>query len=115
MGEIAHKLRALSTFQVLSSIPSNHMMAHNHLYWVLMPSFGHRQNAVYIINKEKKKKKPGVLVHAFNVSRGKKRSSGNYRTHCETSLPSIPAVLPVNFFFQVCSNRHIIRNLPQSF
>jgi hypothetical protein len=25
---------------VLSSIPSNHMVAHNHLYWNLMPSSG---------------------------------------------------------------------------
>ena len=31
-GEMAQQLRALATFlEVLSSIPSNHMMAHNHL------------------------------------------------------------------------------------
>jgi hypothetical protein len=26
--------------EVLSSIPSNHMVAHNHLQWDPMPSFG---------------------------------------------------------------------------
>jgi hypothetical protein len=31
-GEIAHRLRALTVLpEVLSSIPSNHMVAHNHL------------------------------------------------------------------------------------
>jgi hypothetical protein len=32
-GEMAQQLRALTVLpKVLSSIPSNHMMAHNHLY-----------------------------------------------------------------------------------
>jgi hypothetical protein len=31
-GEMAHRLRALTALpEVLSSIPSNHMVAHNHL------------------------------------------------------------------------------------
>jgi len=39
--ETAQWLRALSTLpEVLSSIPSNHMVTHNHLLWDLMPSSG---------------------------------------------------------------------------
>jgi hypothetical protein len=37
-GEMAQWLTALP--EILSSIPSNHMMAHNHLSWDLMPSSG---------------------------------------------------------------------------
>jgi hypothetical protein len=37
--EVAQRLRALTALpDVLSSIPSNHMVAHNHMYWDLMPS-----------------------------------------------------------------------------
>ena len=40
-GEMAQRLRALAALpEVLSSIPSNHMVAHNHLYWDLVPSSG---------------------------------------------------------------------------
>jgi hypothetical protein len=40
-GEMAQWLRALTALpEVLSSIPSNHMVAHNHLEWDPMPSFG---------------------------------------------------------------------------
>ena len=40
-GEMAQWLRAPAALpEVLSSIPSNHMVAHNHLYWDLMPSTG---------------------------------------------------------------------------
>ena len=40
-GEMAQWLRALTALpEVLSSIPSNHMVAHNHLQWALMPSSG---------------------------------------------------------------------------
>jgi len=43
-GEIAGEsqwLRALTALpKVLSSIPSNHMVTHNHLSWALMPSSG---------------------------------------------------------------------------
>jgi hypothetical protein len=40
-GEMAQQLRALAAFpEVLSSIPSNHVVAHNHLKWDLMPSSG---------------------------------------------------------------------------
>jgi hypothetical protein len=37
--EMAQQFRALTALpEVLSSIPSNHMVAHNHLQWDLMPS-----------------------------------------------------------------------------
>jgi hypothetical protein len=37
-GEMAQRLGALTALpEVLSSIPSNHMVAHNHLSWDLMP------------------------------------------------------------------------------
>jgi hypothetical protein len=38
MAQWLRLLTALS--EVLSSIPSNHMMAYNHLNWDLMPSSG---------------------------------------------------------------------------
>jgi hypothetical protein len=39
--EIAQQVKALTALpEVLSSIPRNHMMAHNHLYWDLMLSSG---------------------------------------------------------------------------
>jgi hypothetical protein len=38
---MAQRLRAVSALlEVLSSIPSNHMIAHNHLKWDLMLSSG---------------------------------------------------------------------------
>jgi hypothetical protein len=37
-GEMAQQSRALSALpEILNSIPSNHMVAHNHLFWNLMP------------------------------------------------------------------------------
>jgi hypothetical protein len=40
-GEMAQRLRALAALpEVLSSIASNHMVAHNHLYCDLVPSSG---------------------------------------------------------------------------
>jgi hypothetical protein len=41
-GEMAQWLKALTALseEVLSSIPSNHMVAHSHLQWGLMPSSG---------------------------------------------------------------------------
>jgi hypothetical protein len=40
-GEMAQRLRALTALQeVLSSTPSNHMMAHNPMQWGLVPSSG---------------------------------------------------------------------------
>jgi hypothetical protein len=40
-GEMAQWLRALTLLpEVLSSIPSNYMVTHNHLYWNPMPSSG---------------------------------------------------------------------------
>jgi hypothetical protein len=41
VGEVVQWLRALAALpEVLSSIPSNHMVAHNHLQRDLMPSSG---------------------------------------------------------------------------
>jgi hypothetical protein len=38
---MAQQIRALTVpLKVLSSIPSNHMVAHNHLYWDQIPSSG---------------------------------------------------------------------------
>jgi hypothetical protein len=38
---MAQQLRALTALpEVLSSIPSNHMVAQNHLQWCLIPSSG---------------------------------------------------------------------------
>jgi hypothetical protein len=38
---MAQQLGTLTVLpEVLSSIPSNHMVAHNHLQWALMPSSG---------------------------------------------------------------------------
>ena len=40
-GEMAQWLSALTVLpEVLSSIPSNHVVAHNHLQWDSMPSSG---------------------------------------------------------------------------
>jgi hypothetical protein len=40
-GEIAQQLRALTALpEVLSSNPSNHIVAHNHLLWDMIPSSG---------------------------------------------------------------------------
>jgi hypothetical protein len=49
-GEMAQWLRALTALQkVLSSIPSNHMVAHNHLYWDLMPSSGVSEDSYSVV------------------------------------------------------------------
>jgi hypothetical protein len=47
---MAQPLKALTTLpEVLSSIPSNHMVAHNHLYWDLMPSSGVSEDSYSIL------------------------------------------------------------------
>jgi len=35
--------------EVLSSIPSNHMVAHSHLYWDLMPSSGVSEDSYSVL------------------------------------------------------------------
>jgi hypothetical protein len=56
--EIAQMLRALP--EVLSSIPSKHMVIHKHLYWDLMPSSSVSEDShsvlIHKINKSFKKK-----------------------------------------------------------
>jgi hypothetical protein len=57
---MAHQLRALTALpEVLSSIPSNHMVAHNHLFWDPMPSSGVSEDSthIYKINKSLKKRR----------------------------------------------------------
>jgi hypothetical protein len=63
-GDMAQRLRALTALpEVLSSIPSNHMVAHNHLQWDLMPYSGVSDNSDSVLtymkemNKSFKKKK----------------------------------------------------------
>jgi hypothetical protein len=47
---MAQRLRALTDLpEVLSSIPSNHMVAHNHLYWDLMPSSGVSEDSYSVL------------------------------------------------------------------
>jgi hypothetical protein len=53
-GEIAQRLRALTDLpKVLSSIPSNHMVAHNHLYGNLMPSSGVSEDSYSVLTYKK--------------------------------------------------------------
>ena len=52
---MAQWLKALTALlEVLSSVPSNHMVAHNHLEWDLMPSSGVSEDSIHIhkINKK---------------------------------------------------------------
>jgi hypothetical protein len=47
---MAQQLRALTALpEVLSSIPSNHMVAHNHLYWNSMPSSGVSEDSYSVL------------------------------------------------------------------
>jgi hypothetical protein len=47
---MAQGLRALTALpEVLSSIPSNHMVAHNHLEWDLMPSSGVTEDSYSVL------------------------------------------------------------------
>jgi hypothetical protein len=53
---MAQRLRALTAFpEVLSSVPSNHVVAHNHL-WGLMPSSGVSEDSYHLKKKKKKLK-----------------------------------------------------------
>jgi hypothetical protein len=47
---MAQHLRALAALpEVLSSIPSNHVVAHNHLYWDLVPSSGASEDSYNVL------------------------------------------------------------------
>jgi hypothetical protein len=53
-GKMASRLRMLTALpEALSSIPSNHLVVHNHLQWDLMPSSGVSEDSysvlIYII------------------------------------------------------------------
>jgi hypothetical protein len=59
---MVQQLRALTVLlEVLSSIPSNRMVAYNHLQWDLMPFSGMHEDSnsvlTYILKKKKKKAK----------------------------------------------------------
>jgi len=80
---MAQRLRALTALpEVLSSIPNNHMVAHNHLYWDLMPSSGVSEDSnsvlTYIkISKSLKRKK---MTYGLNTQ--------GHTTHAHTCIPS---------------------------
>jgi hypothetical protein len=53
-GEMAQCLRALTALpEVLSSNPSNHMVAHNHPSWGLMPSSGVSEDSYSVLTYNK--------------------------------------------------------------
>jgi hypothetical protein len=53
-GEMAQQLRALTDLpKVLSSNPSNHMVAHNHLHCDLMPSSGVSEDSYSVLTYNK--------------------------------------------------------------
>jgi len=53
-GEMAQWLKALTALpEVLSSIPSNHMVAHNHLYGEPMPSSGLPEDSDSVLTRNK--------------------------------------------------------------
>jgi hypothetical protein len=50
LGEMAQWLRPLTALpEVLSSIPSNHMMAHNHQQWDFMASSGVSEDSYSVL------------------------------------------------------------------
>jgi hypothetical protein len=52
---MAQWLKALTALpEVVSSIPSNHMVAHNHLRWDLMPSSGVSEESDSVLIDKKK-------------------------------------------------------------
>ena len=68
---MAHLLRALAALpEVLSSIASNHMVAHNHLQWGLMPSSG--------VSKERN----GVFLYIKKINRERERETVNKSRNC---------------------------------
>ena len=94
VGEMAQRLRALIALpEDLSSIPSNHMVAHNHLLSDLVPSSGlepYMQAEHYICNKEinlggggKEKKKE---FHVLKKRGGGGREKKNFMLCVKTSL-----------------------------
>jgi hypothetical protein len=49
-GEMPQQLRAPTVLpEALSSIPSNHMVTHNHLQWDLMPSSGVSEDSYSVL------------------------------------------------------------------
>ena len=51
---MAQRLRVLIALpKVLSSVPNNHMVAHNHLQWDLMPSSGVSEDSYSVLRYNK--------------------------------------------------------------
>jgi hypothetical protein len=69
-GEMSQRLRALAALpEVLSSIPSNHMVAPYNEIWCPLLACRHtcRQNALYIVNKSLKRKKKKKVIHPVGL------------------------------------------------
>ena len=86
-AEMVQWLRAPTVLpKVLSSNPSNHMVAYNHLWWYLTPSSGASEDSysvLRIISPLKKKKLwltvfavPGMVAHASNPSTREAEAGG---------------------------------------
>lgn len=56
-GEVAQRLRALKRLRPLpevpSLIPSNHIVAHNHLLWELMPSYCVSEDSYSVLTRKR--------------------------------------------------------------
>jgi DNA repair protein RadC len=75
-GEMAQWLRAPTTLpKVLSSNPSNHMMAHNHPQQDLTPSSRVSEDSYSVLsyNESLKKKKKNSILLKIHTSYGKRR------------------------------------------
>jgi hypothetical protein len=83
---MAQQLRALTVLpEVLSSIPSNHMMAYNHLQWDLMPSSGVSDTPVYSYN---------TINNLKNTIRGWRDGSVVKSTDCSAKGPEFKSQQP---------------------
>jgi hypothetical protein len=59
---MVQQLRALTALpEYLSPIPSNHVVAHNHLSWVLMPSSGMSEDSYIVLTSIKQIKKKQTM------------------------------------------------------
>jgi hypothetical protein len=76
---MAQRVGALTALpKVLSSIPSNHIVAHNHPYWDLTPSSGVSEdsNSILIYNKQTLKQNNKYLRELIKNAAG--RDTGLY-------------------------------------